>query len=119
MPAFDFANATFAVDDGYLVMTALPRSGKRYRHTCSMANFQKVAEEVGAAGPDGLTRDALQERTQVPWSQIQVAINFLDERSIVEHKGRRGRLIAPGTADLLLDALTEYHALRELPDGEP
>jgi len=115
MPRVDFANVTFGVEDGHLVMDALARTGRRYRHTCPLESFEAVARELDAAGPRGLTRADLHERTGIAWTRIQVALLFLDERSIVAHAGRRGRIYTPATAAVLEDAMTEYHALLEKP----
>lgn len=113
MPRVDFANVNFSVEDGHLVMDALARTGKRYRHTCPLESYEAVAREVDAAGPQGLTRTDLHERTGIPWTRIQVALLFFDERSIVDRSGRRGRLFIPASTAVFEDAMTEYHALRE------
>jgi hypothetical protein len=114
VPRTDYSNIAFAVEDGHLVMTARPRSGgEPYRHTCPLASYQDVAHAIEAAGSAGLTREQLHERTGIAWTRINVAIVFLDERSIITRAGKRGRLVVPASRTLVEDALTEYHALRE------
>ncbi|QYU66573.1 hypothetical protein J4558_16530 [Leptolyngbya sp. 15MV] len=114
MPRIDLATASFSVEDGRLVLHALARTtGKPYRHTCPLESFEVVAHELDAAGPQGLTRVDLHDRTGVPWTRINVALLFLYERSIVERAGSRGRLYVPASATVFEDAMTEYHALRE------
>ncbi|MBX3377500.1 MAG: hypothetical protein KF678_10920 [Phycisphaeraceae bacterium] len=109
----DYTNLIFAVENDELVMYAVAKStGKPYRHTCPQASFEAVACALEEA-PDGLTRDQLREGTGLAWSRIAVALLFLDERSIIERKGRRGQLCIPATEAVLLDAMTEYHAVRE------
>jgi hypothetical protein len=114
MPRADYANLAFAVEDGCLVMTARPRSGgEPYRHTCPLASYQEVAHAIEDAGEAGLSREELHERTGIAWTRINVAIVFLDERSIVTRAGKRGRLVVPASGTLVEDAMVEYHALRE------
>ena len=114
MPAPGFANITFSVEDGHLVMRAVARStGRPYRHACPAASFEAVAHELDAAGPGGLTREVLRRRTGLPWSRIRVALLFLDERTVLNRRGRRGGVYVPATPAVHLDAMTEYHALRE------
>ena len=109
----DYTTINFAVENGELVMHAVARStGKPYRHACPLASFEAIAHALDEA-PDGLTREALRERTGLAWSRIAVALLFLDERSIIDRKGKRGRLCIPATEAVHLDAMTEYHALRE------
>lgn len=114
MPITDFANITFSVEDGHLVMQAVARNtGKPYRHSCPLASFEAVAREIDGAGPAGITREGLHDKTAIPWTRINVAVLFLYERSIVERAGKRGRLYIPGSTTVFEDAMTEYHALGE------
>jgi hypothetical protein len=108
----DYATATFTVEDGELVMHAAPKVGRPYRHACPLASFEAVAHAIDEA-PQGITREQLRERTGLAWTRIAVALNFLDERSIIDRTGKRGRLCIPSSGAVHLDALTEYHALRE------
>lgn len=113
-PITDFTNIIFGVEDGHLVMTVVPRTSRRpYRHTCPLASYEAVAHALAEAGPGGVTRANLHERTGLPWTRIQVALLFLLERSIVERAGRRGRLYVPASTTLFEDAMAEYHALHE------
>ena len=114
MPITDFANVSFGVEDGHLVMRAVARStGKPYRHACPRADLEAVAHALDQARPDGLTRESLHEATGLPWTRLNVAVLFLFERSIVERAGRRGARYVPACAGVHLDAMTEYHALCE------
>jgi hypothetical protein len=108
----DYATAIFSVEDGELVMHVAPKEGKPYRHACPLASFEAVAHAIDEA-PAGITRDQLRERTGLAWTRIAVALNFLDERSIIDRRGKRGRLCIPASGTVHLDALTEYQALRE------
>jgi hypothetical protein len=114
VPRADYANLAFAVEDGCLVMTARPRlGGASYRHTCPLESFAEVAHAIEAAGEAGLSREELHERTAIAWTRINVALVFMDERSIITRAGKRGRLVVTRSPVLVEEALVEYHALRE------
>jgi hypothetical protein len=49
-----------------------------------------VAHAIEAAGQAGLSREELHERTAIAWTRINVALVFMDERSIITRAGRRG-----------------------------
>lgn len=108
----DYATTTFTVEEGGLVMNAAPPSGRPYRHACPLESFEAVAHALDDAA-EGTTIVQLREQTGLPWTRIAVSLCFLHERSIIERRGRRGRLIIPATEAVHLDAITEYHALRE------
>ena len=72
-----------------------------------------MAHTIEEAGEAGVTREALHEKTRLPWTRINVALLFLYERGIIEKAGKRGRLSVPASGAVHLDAMTEYHALRE------
>lgn len=113
MPRTDFTNVAFSVDDGNLIMDAQARAGHPYRHTCPLESLTAIAHAIEAAGKGGVSREDLHERTGIAWTRINVALVFLDERSIVERAGKRGRLVVLASRTLVEDALVEYHALRE------
>jgi hypothetical protein len=118
VPITDFSNVAFTVEDGHLVMSAVARTtGKPYRHACPLASFEAVAHAIDEAGKEGITREAIHERTQIPWTRISVALLFMYERGCVERAGRKGRLYVPASTFVFEDAMTEYHALAHHPDG--
>ena len=57
--------------------------------------------------------DELSARTGLPNSAVNTAFAFLQERGIVVPGHRRTHVSA--SRDVYLDAMTEYHALRERP----
>jgi hypothetical protein len=59
-------------------------------------------------GGTSVARLARQER--LPFTQINVALEFLKERGIVDVRHRH---CYPATEDVYLDAMVEYHALAE------
>jgi hypothetical protein len=114
VPRADYTNIAFAAEDGYLVMTARPVSGgEPYRHTCPLESYAEVAHAIEAAGQAGLSREELHERTGIAWTRINVALVFMDERSVITRAGKRGRLVVTASQTLVEDAMVEYHALRE------
>lgn len=102
-----------------LVRHVLPASGRPYHHTCPLEAFEVVALAVEDAGKDGFEVFGLAQELDLPFSQVATAVAFLRERGIVErsNRGHTKRSYAlSGAAHL--DAMTEYHALREKPAGE-
>lgn len=113
MPRIDFTNVAFAVEDDHLIMTAQARTGTPYRHSCPLESFTAIAHAIEAAGNQGVSREDLHQRTGTAWTRINVALVFLDERSILQRAGKRGRLVVSASRTLVEDAMVEYHALRE------
>lgn len=102
---------SFRVEDGFLVHSVQPASGKPYEHRCPLSAFEQVAHAVDDLGGDRTTLEDLVRRTGLPWTQANVAFAFMKERGCVAP--RHGRKHAAATGDVYLDAMTEYHALRE------
>lgn len=98
---------------GCLVRSVVPQRGEPYEHRCTLATFEAVAVAVGVAGPDPVTLEDIRERCGLPWTQVAVAVAFLKERGIIAPAGNRAHAAVGG--DAYLDAMTEYHALRERP----
>lgn len=101
----------FSVDRaGFLVRDVVPRRGRPYRHRCSPDAFERVAHAAEEAGDAGFTLEEVAAAEDLPLTQVAVALAFLKERGVVETLGRRN-FAGPGVH---LDAMTEYHALREI-----
>lgn len=99
-------------DTTALVRHAVPHAGGQpYRHSCPLAAFENVAHAIEDAGEKGFTLESLQADTALPFSQIATAMAFLRERGIIERRYPRRNFAATGMAHL--DAMVEYHALRE------
>jgi len=110
--------------NGSLVRTVVPgRSrhfggaiGEPYIHTCPLAVLEGVAQVINEAKDRGVTLDELVATAKFPHSQANVALSFLKERgTLVPVRGRRH---AAAVVDVYLDAMLEYHALREKGAGE-
>ncbi len=111
---------SFAVDaaSGALLRRVVPRRGQPYEHACSRAVYEEVAHAIDLMGSAAFTLEEVRakigdgdESRMPPWSQVSTAIAFLKERSCIV-PGRERKHVA-ATDDTWLDAMTEYHALRE------
>ena len=100
----------FAVEDGHLIRSVVPRRGERYEHRCPKASFEQVALAIDDANGAAFTVESLVECEDLPFTQVAVALAFLKERSIVETRYRRNYA---ATQCAHLDAMTEFHALAE------
>jgi len=101
----------FRVDDkGELVRTRISTDGHTYEHRCSLVTLRAVAHHFDGRDSDQRTLNQIAGAEQVAWTQAAVALAFLKERGIVERRGDSNHAASP---DCYLDAMTEYHALRE------
>jgi hypothetical protein len=105
---------TFEVQAGELCRTVSGDDGRTYAHRCEKAAFEAVAhamEETPADGR-GRTLGEIVAAESFPHTQVDVAMAFLADRGIIERRGRRN---FPASAAVHLDAMTEWHAIREVP----
>jgi hypothetical protein len=111
----DKRDVRYFVEDGHLVRTvALDRPGgpRTYTHRCSKRAFEAVAHllnETPREG-EGTALAEIAEREQLPFTQANVALEFLKERGIVDVRHRR---CYPATLHTHLDAMTEFYALAD------
>ena len=102
----------FIVEDGCLVRTVNGAGGRSYTHRCSKDAFEKVAhavEETPAEG-EGTSLIDVVGREDLPFTQVNVALEFLKERGLVDVRHRR---CYPATRHTHLDAMVEFYALAE------
>ena len=104
---------TFTVEADHLARHIVPQRGQPYTHRCPLASLVEVAHAFNEAAGQGLTLDELSARTGLPNNAVNTAFAFLKERGIVVPGHRRTHVSA--SRDVYLDAMTEYHALRERP----
>ena len=104
------ASETFAVEDGFLVRRVAPRRGTPYEHRCPAAAYESVAWAIDEQA-EPFTLEVLQAATGLPFTQVAVALAFLKERGCIAPVHGRKHKAASGCVHL--DAMTEYHALRE------
>jgi len=113
-------NETFIVDgpSGALLRRVVPKRGKPYEHACTKAVYEDVAGAIDCLELGGFTLESviatigggIAARTP-PCTQVAVAIAFMKERGCIVPA--RGRKHVAATDDVYLDAMIEYHALRE------
>jgi len=106
--------AKFFIEDGCLVRKVTAADGRGYSHRCSKEIFETVAcavEETPAEG-EGTTTSKIVKDEKLAHTQVNVALEFLKERGIVEVRHRR---CYPASKSVHLDAMTEFHALAEQP----
>ena len=105
---------TFRIDrNGMLVRAVVPRRGRAYEHRCPLETLKAVSHRFDEHG-EGDTVETIAEAIDAPITQVATALAFLLERGIVTVEHRRN---FPATIDVHLDAMTEYHALREKMTG--
>jgi hypothetical protein len=108
----------YQVLDRFLVRTVVFPDGRTYTHRCPLTSYEQVAHAV-AETPDegeGTTLELLSEAEDLAFTQVNVALEFLKERGLVDVRHRR---CYPGSTDVYLDAMVEYHALREMLYQQP
>jgi hypothetical protein len=101
----------FSIDrQGALIRNVVPARGEPYRHRCTLAAFEAVAHAIDEAGEAGFTLEEIAAREDLPSTQVAVATAFLKERGAIITERRRSY---PASGSVHLDAMVEFHALRE------
>lgn len=87
--------------------------GRTYAHRCSKQVFEAVAGHLDEHPREGVTIQALADTLDAPMTQVNVALQLLSERGLLESHDRLG-YVAPGYASAFFEhAMTEFHALIE------
>jgi len=106
----------FSVDRaGNLIRSVVPKRGKPYEHRCRKESFEEVAytaDEMAAEGAPIKLHD-LVRRTDLPSTQVNVALAFMLERGCLITEGRVHYPATGNAGNVWLDAIIEYHALAE------
>ena len=104
----------FRHEDGCLVRTVAGADGRSYTHRCTLDVFEQVAWVLEQAPHEGrgLAINEIAAADDLPHTQVDVTLAFLLERSIIDRRHRRNY---PATDSVHLDAMVEWHALREEP----
>lgn len=110
-------NVNFDVVDGVLTRTVSFRDGHAYTHRCTRQVYESVAyaieERAGSGGGgEGVTLDSLAAALDLPFTQVNVALEFMKERGCVVTRNRRNY---PASTFLYEDAMCEFMFLAELP----
>lgn len=106
--------SSFRHEDGCLVRTVWGADGRTYTHRCSLEVFEQVAWLLAAmpAQGKGTAVGEMARAASLPHTQVDVTLAFLHERGITERRHRRNY---PAGPSVHLDAMVEWHALREEP----
>lgn len=107
-------DVAFTVQNECLLRTVTGSEGDRrtYTHRCTRRTYETVAhaiEETSADG-EGTTLLVIARQEDLPFSQVNVALEFLKERGLVDVRCRRSY---PATGSTHLDAMVEFYALAE------
>jgi len=87
--------------------------GREYAHRCSKEVFEAVAGHLDEHQGEGVKIQSIADTLDVPMTQVNVALQLLTERGLLETHGRLG-YVAPGYANAFYEyAMTELYALIE------
>ena len=87
--------------------------GREYAHRCSKEVFEAVAAHLDEHQVDGVKIQSIADALDAPMTQVNVALQLLTERGLLESHGRLG-YVAPGYAKAFFEhAMTEFYALIE------
>jgi hypothetical protein len=103
----------FTFQDGCLVRVVVG-GDRTYTHRCSKEAFETVAHAINDTPAEGrgTTLTFIARHEDVAYTQVNVALEFLKERGIVDVRHRRSY---PATTCPYEDAMVEFHALAEEP----
>ena len=98
---------------GALERTVRLPDGREYAHRCSKKVFEAVAGYLDEHLSEGVKIQSLADAIDAPMTQVNVALQLLTERGLLETHGRLG-YVAPGYRDAFYThAMTEFYALIE------
>ena len=106
------AQVRFEVRHNHLVRTVTGADGRSYAQRCSLDTYTAVADAMQSTNADGSTIASLIAALELPFSQVNVALEFLKERGCVEVYFRRSY---PASNCVFEDALLEFYALKQQP----
>jgi hypothetical protein len=85
--------------------------GREYAHRCSKQAFEAVAGYLEEHQSEGVKMQSLAGAIDAPMTQVNVALQLLTERGLLETHGRLG-YVAPGYGSAFFEhAMTEFCAL--------
>lgn len=103
----------FFHEDGCLVREAISEIGPMYAHRCSKESFENVVHAMDeTTDENGTSLHDIVRREKLPFTQVNIALEFLKERGLVDVRHRRSY---PATDDTYLNGMCEFYALAEEP----
>mgnify|MGYP005840176199 CR=1 FL=1 len=104
--------STFSCDGKTLWRSVEPsrtdRGQKSYKHSCTRDTFESICLDIEDVN-GGFTGEDIQNKGDYPFSQVSTAMAFLEERGIIETRGRMRIAVGP----VHLYGMMEFHALHE------
>jgi len=98
---------------GALARVVMLPDGREYAHRCSQQVFEALAGYLDEHQSEGVKIQSLADALDAPMTQVNVALQLLAERGLLETHGRLG-YVTPGYARGFYEhAMTEFHALVE------
>ena len=102
-----------ATRGGALERTVRLPDGREYAHRCFQKVFLMVARYIDEHQHEGVKMHSVADAINAPMTQVNVALQLLTERGLLETHGRLG-YVAPGYAKAFYEhAMTEFFALIE------
>ena len=105
-------DVNFDVVDGVLERMVIFPDDRSYTHRCTRQVYEEVAHAIEEHARDGVTLDPLARALDLPFSQVNVALEFMKERGCVVTRCRRNY---PASNCLYEDAMIEFYYLAEAP----
>lgn len=104
----------FDVVDGALTRKVIFPDGRSYTHRCVKQVFETVAHAINEtpAQGEGTTLERIAQREDLPFSQVNVALEFMKERGVVEV---RHRCCYPASTCAFEDAMMQFCYLADAP----
>ena len=97
------------IEDGSLRREVTLSDGRSYVHHCSKASYEAVAYAM--EDRQRHTAADLSRSLDTPFTQCDVAFQFLKDRGVIETRRKRRSWAASDC--VFEDAMIEYHSLRE------
>ena len=98
---------------GALERTVKLPDGREYTHRCSKEVFDAVAGHIDEHHGEGVKIRSVADAIDAPMTQVNVALQLLIERGLLETQGRLG-YVAPGYASAFYEhAMTDFWSLFE------
>jgi len=102
---------TFSREEDRLIRKVVIEDGRTYAHSCGVEVFREVLYAIESASRS-TTLMELADSKQLPYTQVNVAMEFLKERGLLEVVRRRSVSASP---TLFEDGMTEFYAQSSCP----
>ena len=103
---------TFMLQRDRLLHQVCLADDRRYRHTCTLGVFKEVAGYADEYPQEALATQSLARQLNLPFSQVQVALDFPAEYGLTVRAGRKWHPQAPC---LYEEAIAHFYSLSTWP----